>query len=238
MKRFAVAAHYSIEGDRQMDHDEAVRQKATEKYMLDELDPGLRDQFEEHLFDCQDCALDLRAAAMLIEQSKVILAEKATPSAVRVRVPVSAGSGWFAWLRPAIAVPVLALLLAVIVYQNQAYSRLQQAATSPQFLASAVVNVGTRGMEAIAVPARAGQPFGLALNVPPNGRYSSYKLDLYSAQGRLEWSRSIPAAGSDALSLYVPGSDHAPSTLAVYGITTSGESVDLGRYPIELQDQK
>jgi hypothetical protein len=76
------------------------------------------------------------------------------------------------------------------------------------------------------------------LNVPPNGRYSSYKLDLYSAQGRLEWSRSIPAAGSDALSLYVPGSDHAPSTLAVYGITTSGESVDLGRYPIELQDQK
>ena len=45
-----------------MDHQEAVRQKATERYLLDELDPELRDQFEEHLFDCQDCALDVRAA--------------------------------------------------------------------------------------------------------------------------------------------------------------------------------
>jgi anti-sigma factor RsiW len=48
-----------------MDHQEAVRQNATEKYLLDELDPELRDQFEEHLFDCQDCALDVRAGAML-----------------------------------------------------------------------------------------------------------------------------------------------------------------------------
>ena len=33
-----------------MDHDEAVRHKATEKYLLGELDPELKDQFEEHLF--------------------------------------------------------------------------------------------------------------------------------------------------------------------------------------------
>lgn len=57
-----------------MDHNEAVRQKATERYLLDELDPDVRDQFEEHLFDCRDCALDVRAAAMLVEQSKVVLA--------------------------------------------------------------------------------------------------------------------------------------------------------------------
>jgi hypothetical protein len=227
-----------------MDHDEAVRQKATEKYMLDELAPALRDQFEEHLFDCQECALDLRAAAMLVEQSKVILAEELVPVPVKVRVPVPAKSGWLAWLRPTFAVPVFALLLAVIVYQNQVYSRLQQKANSPQFLASAVVNLGTRGSEGIAVPARAGQPFELSLNVPPDGRYASYKLDLYSAPGRLEWTRTIPASGSGTVSLYipgqhVPGSDHAsPNALAVQGITTGGESVDLGRYAIDLQDSK
>jgi|ERR1700728_125373 len=227
-----------------MDHDEAVRQKATEKYMLDELDPALRDQFEEHLFDCQECALDLRAAAMLVEQSKVILAEESVPVVERVRVPLPAKSGWLAWLRPTFAVPVFALLLAVIVYQNQAYSRLQQKANSPQFLASAVVNLGTRGGEGmagegIAVPAHPGQPFELSLNVPPDGRYASYQLDLYSAPGRLEWTRTIPASGSGTVSLYVPGSDHAsPSALAVQGITTGGESVDLGRYAIDLQDSK
>jgi hypothetical protein len=222
-----------------MDHDEAVRQKATEKYMLDELDPALRDQFEEHLFDCQECALDLRAAAMMVEQSKVILAEEPLPVVERVRVPLPAKSGWLAWLRPTFAVPVFALLLAVIVYQNQVYSRLQRKANSPQFLASAVVNLGTRGGEGIAVPAHAGQPFELSLNVPPDGRYASYKLDLYSAPGGLEWTRTIPASGSGTVSLYVPGSDHAsPSALAVQGITTGGESVDLGRYAIDLQDSK
>ena len=73
-----------------MDHQEAVRQNATERYLLDELDPELRDQFEEHLFDCQDCALDVRAGAMFVEQTKVILGE---PSAVSVtRVPAAAAA--------------------------------------------------------------------------------------------------------------------------------------------------
>src|SRR5579864_3409163 len=101
-----------------MDHDEAVRQKATEKYLLDELEPELRDQFEEHLFDCQDCALDLRSGAMFVEQTKVILAESPAVSVARVPVTAAAKPGWLAWLRPAFAVPVFALLLVVIGYQN------------------------------------------------------------------------------------------------------------------------
>src|ERR1700751_3098851 len=88
-----------------MDHEEAVREKATERYLLDELDPELRDQFEEHLFDCQECALDVRAAAMLVEQSKVILAESTVPSVVKEPARATAKPEWFAWLRPAFAVP-------------------------------------------------------------------------------------------------------------------------------------
>jgi anti-sigma factor RsiW len=36
-----------------MKHEEAVQQLAIERYLLDELTPELREQFEEHLFDCQ-----------------------------------------------------------------------------------------------------------------------------------------------------------------------------------------
>lgn len=220
-----------------MDHNQAVREKATERYLLNELDPEVRDQFEEHLFDCQDCALDVRAAAMFVEQSKVILQEKEkaaparVPVIVRGRVPAS--SGWLTWLRPAFTVPVFALLLLVIGYQSVTKSRLEQALNSPQLLASVVINVGVRGEGSTQVPAHAGQAFQLSLNVPPD-HYSSYKLDLYRTEGALEWSRTIPASGSDTLSLYVPGSDE-PGALAVHGITASGESVDLGRYRIELQ---
>ncbi len=221
-----------------MEHDEAIRQRATERYLLDELNPELRDQFEEHLFACQDCALDLHSAALLIEQSKVILSEG--PAVFPVHAPVSspASTGWFSWLRPAFAAPVLALLLAVIVYQNRANTRLQRAVNSPQIMASAVVNLNVRGTEPIPVPAHVGQAFGLTVNVPPDSGYSSYKLDLYSSQGKLEWSRTIPASGNDVLSLYIPGSGQEPGALAVHGITAGGESVELGRFRIELQNQK
>src|ERR1035441_1684537 len=41
-----------------MDHDAVVRQNMTERYLLNELDPEARDEFEEHYFDCPDCAAD------------------------------------------------------------------------------------------------------------------------------------------------------------------------------------
>jgi len=230
-----------------MDHDAVVRQKMTERYLLNELEPELRDEFEEHYFDCRDCAADVHAGALFVEQSRVVLESeqsKVIPSGrpiaspERMPVPAAVSNGRFAWLRPVFVVPVLALLLAVIAYQDRANRLLRQAAHSPQVLASAVVNVNVRGTEPISVPAHAGQAFGLTLNVPPDSRFSSYQLELYSPQGKLEWSRTMPAAGNDTLSLYVPGSDQAPGTLAVHGIAPGGESEDLGRYPIELENQK
>jgi anti-sigma factor RsiW len=221
-----------------MEHDEAIQQKATERYLLGELSPEQRDQFEEHLFACQDCALDLRAGAVLVERSKVILSQRPAVSTVLAPVTTTARTRWSFWLRPAFAAPVFALLLAVIVYQNRANSRLQQAVNSPQIMASAVLNLNVRGAEPIPVPAHAGQAFGLTLNVPPDSSYSSYKLDLYSSTGKLEWSRTIPASGNETLSLYVPGGGEQPRALAVHGIKAGGDSVDLGRFRIEVQDQK
>lgn len=234
-----------------MDHDAVVRQKMTERYLLNELDPQVRDEFEEHYFDCPDCAADVHAGALFVEQSKIALEFEQSKASLSARpaklpaqapVPVRPSAAWFGWLRPVFVVPVLATLLVVIGYQDRANRILQQAANSPQVLAEAVVNLGVRGTEPVSVPAHAGQAFELSLNVPPESRFSSYKLDLYNSQGKLEWSHTIPASGSGTLSLYVPGSDpgsdHRPGTLAVHGVTAGGESEDLGRFPIELQDQK
>ncbi len=35
-----------------MDHQLAAAQNMTERYLLDELDPAARDEFEEHYFNC------------------------------------------------------------------------------------------------------------------------------------------------------------------------------------------
>ena len=59
-----------------MDHDEAVRTLATEEYLLGELNPEVRDQFEEHVFDCQQCAFDLWAAATFLGHARVLLSQQ------------------------------------------------------------------------------------------------------------------------------------------------------------------
>ena len=53
-----------------MNHPEAIRQMAVEKYLLNELSPELRRSFEEHLFECKECEFDVQAGYALIDGSK------------------------------------------------------------------------------------------------------------------------------------------------------------------------
>ena len=223
-----------------MDHSDSIRLMAAEKYLLGELTPELQEQFEEHFFECQECALDVRAGAALVEHSKVVLAQPVALAPVRTPVPVP--SGRFGWFRPALVVPVLAVLIAVVAYQNLVtYPQLKQLASSPQILPWASINVSTRGTNTIQVSPRAGEGFHLLVNIPPDNRYRSYTFNLSSPSGRLEWSRTIAAAASDeAQSIYVPGANQEQGIykLAVHGNTASGESSDLGHYSVEVQVQK
>jgi hypothetical protein len=224
-----------------MDHEEAVLQNATERYLLDELDPGLRDQFEEHLFDCQDCAIDVRAGAMFVEQSKVILAEQTVESVVKEPARAAAKAGWFEWLRPAFALPVLALLLVVVGYQNFVlYPKLERAANDPQVGPWASVNVSTRGTETKSIKVREGEGFGILLNLPPEDGFSSYAVDLYNPAGKMEWSSPLSKGPADeSRQIYIPGRNRLPGTytLVVRGINPAGESKELGRQSIDLQIQ-
>jgi hypothetical protein len=214
--------------------------KATERYLLDELDLATREEFEEHLFDCQECALDVRAGAMFVEQSKVALAD--APSQDRRVAATSAKPRWFAWLRPAFAVPAFALLLAVIGYQNLVeVPHLQTAASQPEALPYASLNISTRGPVATQVEIKPEQGFNLFLSIPPDTTYSAYNLELHNPAGSLKWALKIPASSpDDTRSIRVPGSGlgEGTYTLTVTGITTSGQNTNLGNYPVEVKVQK
>src|SRR5258706_15653519 len=153
-----------------MDHDVVVRQKMTERYLLGELDPGVRDEFEGHFFDCPDCALDVRAGALFVEQSKVVLAEKAEPvsAGLAVTTQIPASPGWFGWLRPAFAAPVMVLLLAVIGDQNLVtYTHMQRALNSPRVFPLASVDVGAWGSGGPVISTLGGGGFLLFLRISP-----------------------------------------------------------------------
>jgi hypothetical protein len=227
-----------------MDHDAVVREKMTEKYLLEELEPKLKDEFEEHFFDCPECALDVRAGSEFVSNSKIVLAESPAPVLVHAAIPAPPpfNRGWLAWLRPAIAAPVFALLLAVVGYQNLVtYPELRSVLTQPQVLPWASVNVGTYGAEGPVISVAQGRGFLLFVRIPPDRNYTHYTADLYNPNRRLEWSLAIPAIpGQDQWPVQVPGARREAGTykISVRGVTAAGESKDLGSTSFELQIQK
>jgi hypothetical protein len=50
-----------------MTHDEAKKSMAAEAYILDDLETAERNAFEEHFFDCTDCAADVLDAAKIAD---------------------------------------------------------------------------------------------------------------------------------------------------------------------------
>ncbi len=226
-----------------MDHSEALRLKATEKYLLNDLDPEQLDQFEEHMFDCAECAVDVRAAAMFLEQSKAVLSEGRGPRPVTI--PASARKGWLDWLQPAFAAPALAVLLVVVGYQNLISNpKLHQELNRPQVLPWAAVNVGMMGDENPPITLSRGQGFVLFVRIPPESGFSQYQADLLNPSGKREWSLPIPVASDqdqkqDHFLVQVPGANRTSGTytLKVHGVTTTGEVKDLGQTSVDLKIQ-
>jgi len=71
----ASPSNDGIGQEKAMDHGEALQMMAAERYLLDELTPEERDEFELHMFGCQECALDIRAGAAFIREAKTQLTE-------------------------------------------------------------------------------------------------------------------------------------------------------------------
>jgi len=226
-------------GNKAMDHTAVVREKMTERYLLNELESQVRDEFEEHYFDCSECALDVSAGSQFVEHSKLVLAENSEPVPVRATLRPDPVRGWFAWLRPAFAAPALALLLAVAGYQTLVNSKLQSELRQPQVLPAVSVNVGTWGAAATAVPE--GQGLLLLVRIPPDGAFVRYTADVRSPAGKPEGSFTItPAAGQDIWSVTIPRitREAGTYTLAVHGVTSAGETRDLESTTFQLQIQR
>src|SRR5437660_12586249 len=50
-----------------MNHDDAIKTMAAERYILEDLEPAEHDAFEEHFFDCTECTADVRDAAKVAD---------------------------------------------------------------------------------------------------------------------------------------------------------------------------
>jgi hypothetical protein len=98
-----------------MDHIEALQMKASEKYVLGELSPELREQFEEHYFDCAECAEDVKATVTFVSAARDIFREEPAQATI-VAEEQRARPRWTSWFRPAIVVPAMAAAVLAVGY--------------------------------------------------------------------------------------------------------------------------
>ena len=99
-----------------MDHNQSIRLQAAVKYVLGELSPVQREEYEEHYFDCAECAVDIKALATFADTTREVLRRERESQLAKDLVP--ARGGWLRWLQPVVAVPAMAALLLIIAYQN------------------------------------------------------------------------------------------------------------------------
>ena len=239
-----------------MEHLQAIQLKAAERYVLGELPRDLREQYEEHFFDCVECAEELSLAAAFVENSRAAMGSE--PVMPPVRVPVSeaqrpAATGWLAaFLRPSFAVPVFAALLLLLAYQTflviprskgtatQSVGALATAA--PQALASfSLITADSRGGEPLTVNVAPGKPFSLYFDIPPDGNYSSYICEIVNSAGVAEYSLNISAEQAKyAVQLLIPSSSLGPGkhVVVVRGLGAQGSALgnatEVARYPFTL----
>ena len=230
-----------------MEHQQAVQLGAADKYLLGELPTAQRDEFEEHFFDCRECAAELRMTARFLD-----IARQELKRGNFGKAPSQAPK--WSWLelllRPAVLTPAFTLLLAVIAYQNGVVlPRLsgQVALLRQPGVVTSVSLIGgnSRGAALPSVHGSAGQPLLLSLDIPGTRQYPNYACVLIDPAGAVVWRVPVSAAqAQDTVSINIPaGTLHPGSyTLVVQGLGAQDRSdgsgpkaTDLARYRFSYQ---
>ena len=196
-----------------MDHSEAIRLKAAEQYLLGELTGEQREQYEEHFFTCQECALEVTAGAAFLENAQeACRAERDLIPAGRPQM-----HRWFdLFLRPAVAIPALAMLALVVIYQSTiVIPHLKTSladATAPQAVpAFSLIAENSRGANLLTILAPRNKPFSIYLDIPPNKHFLSYNCELQTDSGITEFALHVSAEeAKDTLQLLIPASRLQP----------------------------
>jgi len=168
-----------------MEHNDAVRLQAVEKYILGELPPAIRDDFEDHYFDCAVCSFNLRAGVAFAVGTRQFFTEAPTRAGASATKP-----GWFAWFKPMIAVPAFAVLLVLVGYQNLiSIPHLKQATGAAEVEAKQwfpLMDANVKGSAGSRIEVERGKAFSLFYDIttPPRESDSTYFVQMKDTSGK------------------------------------------------------
>jgi hypothetical protein len=230
-----------------MNHQEALREMAVERYLLGELSGASLDSFEEHLFECSECAMDVKTGVTFIDAARTELnvpRKIAAPHAESAR-------RWTSWFTsPWILAPALAACLLILAFQTfvvQPRMKFEVArAQAPAVLNPLVLaNAGPRGDSIPEIAAPEHGSFVVSLDIPTTGNFSSYLCSLHAPDGSLLWQTTVsPEQARDSLLINMPTDrvKEGLNTFLVQGLpvggSSSGRLEDLAKYRFRIKIQK
>jgi len=198
----------------QMDHNEAIRLQAAVKYVLGELSQVQREEYEEHYFDCAECAIDLKALATFADTTREVLRQEKADQLAKDLVP--ARGGWLRWLQPITAVPAFAALLLIVAYQNTVtipQARVAASSGAAQlFVSSRAPKMAvTRGGEEVKLSVRPNESLPLKFDFTPTPSFDAYVCQLQDESRRSIFQLRVPGSfANKELNLVIPANRVKP----------------------------
>jgi hypothetical protein len=234
-----------------MDHPEAVRSNAAERYAIGDLPLMEVEEFERHFFECPQCSEELRALSVLVTNARAVFSEPvmaatsvfqpaaeppivaAEPATVQPgfagKVRADKVKAW--WREPWVLGPAFAAL-SVIAFVSadpalHPASKIEQVSAFPVFAAS-------RGEETLVTPSGNSAAFMLYMDKHWEGSSESYRgeiLDETSNAQRASLAVKDPGPGR-FLEVKIPTQALTPGR---YVLSVKDGDKEVARYPFTLR---
>jgi hypothetical protein len=209
-----------------MEHVEAMQSGAAERYILGQLSAAEADSYEEHFFDCRECAEEVRMGAAFLEGGRKLARQEREAPVVSIaehrerRRP---------WLPAAVAALLILGISAPLLVR-------QMRETGPSFDIPAVHTLQS-GTRAAGEPVQEVAPGDiLYVDVVAEPSYGRYELRVTDAGGKHVLTRAVtPEQTRDSLPLVLRGWDAGTYELVIVGVDPAGQTAEISRHRFSVK---
>jgi len=203
-----------------MDHTLATDSMAVERYLLGELNPDERREFEEHAFTCDECAGAIDTGIAFLDNGRALVE----------------GKRRFDWRRrimtwvPSSVAAALAVVVGLIISRPPPQP--------PQGPAIQVVSMydadQARGTADQHPPA--GKPWIFVANIPSEKTYPSYRCELRDTSGHVCASLNVTEEqAKQTIPMLLSPLPAGSYVLSIEGVREDGNRTQVDSYPVNVQ---
>lgn len=220
-----------------MEHSESLKTNATERYLLEEMSAGERDAFEEHYFDCSECAVDVRDGARMMAAGREILREPAAKKVLEMRPKRS----FTTWIPQAAAAGIIGGVMGWYGAVNMAEQKVAAIEPAAQY---DVLWEEERSAADGPARVRAGKTAILTFSIPTKKKdaandAASYVVSIRDSAGNIVYTEALSLdQAADPISLVarpLPGGSYQ---VVIEGVRKDGHRSPIAKSPFEVVQER